>query len=256
MFVRLPWSSLVDPVTSLARGGFSVTKSMGKSEWNCTFDFCGREFFSKVVLSMGRFLWHLDDLFKSGKLKTSDLSPHLQKYFVKDGSFVKLGMKITRPDMADILQEISEKGSLALYNGKYTKEITDVVSVDSTVLCEWDSLSSLDITLAFILQLILLFINDWCFYLPLIFTFYQLAVDSNYKADFSFHLIKWVFFFVFFYSLYLGSSNGWQQLTLNSMKSSTGMSSRPHIMVWSGTLVYRLYLIYYRQLKWFTIQLL
>lgn len=79
---------------------------------------------------------------------------------MKDGSFVKLGMKITRPDMADILQEISEKGSLALYNGKYTKEITDVVSVDSTVLCEWDSLSSLDITLAFILQLILLFIND------------------------------------------------------------------------------------------------
>lgn len=93
---KLPWSSLVDPVTSLARGGFSVTKSM-------------------------------DDLFKSGKLKTSDLSPHLQKYFVKDGSFVKLGMKITRPDMADILQEISEKGSLALYNGKYTKEITDVL---------------------------------------------------------------------------------------------------------------------------------
>lgn len=32
MFLRLPWSSLVDPVTSLARGGFSVTKSMGKSE--------------------------------------------------------------------------------------------------------------------------------------------------------------------------------------------------------------------------------
>lgn len=204
MFVRLPWSSVVDPVTSLARGGFSVTKSMGKSEWNCTFDFCGREFFSKVVLSMGRFLWHLDDLFKSGKLKTSDLSPHLQKYFVKDGSFVKLGMKITRPDMADILQEISEKGSLALYNGKYTKEITDVVSVYSTVLCEWDSLSSLDITLAFILQLILLFINDWCFYLPLIFTFYQLAVDSNYKADFSFHLIKWGFFFVFFLQLISG----------------------------------------------------
>lgn len=85
---------------------------------------------------MGRFLWHLDDLFKSGKLKTSDLSLHLQKYFVKDGSFVKLGMKITRPGMADILQEISEKGSLALYNGKYTKEITDVVSVDSNVLCE------------------------------------------------------------------------------------------------------------------------
>lgn len=132
--VRLPWSSLVDPVTSLARGGFSVTKSMGKSEWNCTFYFCEREFYWKLALS--RFLWHLDDLFKSGKLKTSDLSPHLQKYFVKDGSFVKLGMKVTRPDMADILQEISEKGSLALYNGKYTKEITDVVSVYNTVLLD------------------------------------------------------------------------------------------------------------------------
>lgn len=81
-----------------------------------------------------RFLWYLDDLFKSGKLKTSDLSPHLQKYFVKDGSFVKLGMKIIRTDLADILQEISEKGSLALYNGKYTSEITDVVSIYKTVL--------------------------------------------------------------------------------------------------------------------------
>lgn len=91
-----------------------------------------QSFTGNLVLS--RFLWHLDDLFKSGKLKTSDLSPHLQKYFVKDGSFVKLGMKIIRTDLADILQEISEKGSLALYNGKYTSEITDVVSIYKTVL--------------------------------------------------------------------------------------------------------------------------
>lgn len=91
-----------------------------------------QSFTGNLVLS--RFLWHLDDLFKSGKLKTSDLSPHLQKYFVKEGSFVKLGMKIIRTDLADILQEISEKGSLALYNGKYTSEITDIVSIYKTVL--------------------------------------------------------------------------------------------------------------------------
>lgn len=68
-----------------------------------------------------------DDMFRSGKVLITDLPLNLQKYFVKDGSFLKMGMKVKRPDVADILQEISEKGSSALYNGKYTKEISDVV---------------------------------------------------------------------------------------------------------------------------------
>nr|XP_022327270.1 gamma-glutamyltranspeptidase 1-like [Crassostrea virginica] len=105
---KLSWSSLVDPVVVLARDGFHVTKSM-------------------------------DDMFRSGKVLITDLPLNLQKYFVKDGSFLKMGMKVKRPDVADILQEISEKGSSALYNGKYTKEISDVLrSADTHWMTEID----------------------------------------------------------------------------------------------------------------------
>jgi gamma-glutamyltranspeptidase len=48
---------------------------------------------------------------------------------VKAGSFVTLGMDIKRPDLAEVLQQVSEKGSAALYKGKYAQEIVDVVSV-------------------------------------------------------------------------------------------------------------------------------
>ncbi|XP_062600082.1 glutathione hydrolase 7-like, partial [Saccostrea cucullata] len=104
---KLAWSSLVDPVTSLAKEGFKVTKSM-------------------------------DEMFKSGKLTANDLSPNLQKYYVKDGRFVTLGTKIRRPDLAEILQEISDKGSSAIYYGKYTKEIIDALTPSGTSgIREW-----------------------------------------------------------------------------------------------------------------------
>ncbi|XP_002732786.1 glutathione hydrolase 1 proenzyme-like [Saccoglossus kowalevskii] len=93
---RLEWFDLFEPVIRLARNGFEVTGSTAKA----------------VVKELdGRMMY----------------SERLRNIYMPNGTRVKEGDTLKRPDLAAVLETIATEGADAMFNGRLSKEMIDTV---------------------------------------------------------------------------------------------------------------------------------